>query len=131
MTVIEPPRRPAPRRPHRRRKVVGPPPAGRRAAAAASTTASPPATRCPGGILLWTRVTPTADAQPGSGAGPDVEVAWQVAADPTSRGSAAGAVSTGAGRDHTVKVDVGGLSPATTYWYRFGSTAAGRRSAGR
>src|SRR6266540_2801782 len=36
----------------------------------------------PDGILLWTRVTPTADAVPGSGAGPDVEVAWQVAADP-------------------------------------------------
>ena len=32
---------------------------------------------------------------------------------------ARGTVTTGPERDHTVKVDVGGLEPATTYWYRF------------
>jgi alkaline phosphatase/alkaline phosphatase D len=75
----------------------------------------------PDGVLLWTRVTPTDGAQPGSGAGPDVEVTWQVATDPDFAAVvAAGTVPTGPARDHTVKVDVGGLAPATTYWYRFG-----------
>ncbi|MET7835663.1 alkaline phosphatase D family protein [Micromonospora sediminicola] len=75
----------------------------------------------PDGILLWTRVTPTPDALPGSGAGPDVEVTWQVAADPDFAAPvAAGTFPTGAARDHTVKVAVSGLDPATTYWYRFG-----------
>ncbi|WBC16055.1 alkaline phosphatase D family protein [Micromonospora sp. WMMA1998] len=75
----------------------------------------------PDGILLWTRVTPTPDALPGSGAGPDVEVTWQVAADPDFAAPvAAGTFPTGAARDHTVKVAVSGLAPATTYWYRFG-----------
>ena len=74
----------------------------------------------PGGVLLWTRVTPTEDAQPGSGAGPDVGVGWQVSTDPGLRRTVrAGAVRTGSARDHTVKVDVRGLAPATTYWYRF------------
>ena len=36
----------------------------------------------PDGILLWTRVTPTAEAVPGSGLGPDTEVAWTVAMTP-------------------------------------------------
>jgi alkaline phosphatase/alkaline phosphatase D len=75
----------------------------------------------PDGVLLWTRVTPTPDALPGSGAGPDVEVAWQVAADPDFNSVVrSGAVVTGAYRDHTVKVDVGGLAAGTTYWFRFG-----------
>ncbi|MEV4639110.1 alkaline phosphatase D family protein [Actinoplanes sp. NPDC049548] len=75
----------------------------------------------PGGILLWTRVTPTAESVPGSGNGPEVTVTWQIAAD---AGFAAvvqsGEVRTGPARDHTVKVDVAGLAPATTYWFRFG-----------
>ncbi|GAB1692998.1 alkaline phosphatase D family protein [Krasilnikovia sp. M28-CT-15] len=75
----------------------------------------------PGGILLWTRVTPTPDSLPGSGAGPSVTLDWQVAADPSfATLVASGRVSTGPERDHTAKVDVGGLTPATTYWYRFG-----------
>lgn len=74
----------------------------------------------PDGVLLWTRVTPTAAATPGSGAGPQVDVAWQVATDPAFRRIVRrGTVTTGPARDHTVKVDVRGLSPATTYWYRF------------
>ncbi|WP_436528042.1 alkaline phosphatase D family protein [Actinoplanes sp. HUAS TT8] len=75
----------------------------------------------PGGILLWTRVTPTAESAPASGLGPQVDVTWQIATDAgfgTVVGS--GTVSTGPARDHTVKVDVSGLSAATTYWYRFG-----------
>ena len=79
----------------------------------------------PGGILLWTRVTPTPESLPGSGVGPAVTVDWQVAAD---AGFAAvvqsGSVTTGPERDHTVKVDVAGLTPATTYCYRFGVAGA-------
>lgn len=75
----------------------------------------------PDAILLWTRVTPTPEALPGSGAGPDVTVTWQLGADPDfATVPAEGTVSTGPHRDHTVRVDVGGLAPATTYWYRFG-----------
>lgn len=75
----------------------------------------------PDGILLWTRVTPTDEAQPGSGAGPEVQVSWQVGTDPDfTTIVAAGNAPTGPGHDHTVKVAVDGLNPATTYWYRFG-----------
>jgi alkaline phosphatase D len=75
----------------------------------------------PGGVLLWTRVTPTPESVPGSGAGPVVTVEWQVAADASFAGVVlSGAVVTGPDRDHTVKVDVSGLAPATTYWFRFG-----------
>jgi len=72
----------------------------------------------PDGVVLWTRVTPTIGAQPGSG--PDVLVGWQVARDPQfAQVVRSGTVTTGAARDHTVKVDVRGLTPATAYWYRF------------
>jgi alkaline phosphatase D len=75
----------------------------------------------PGGILLWTRVTPTPESTPASGVGPTVTVDWQIAADASFAAVVrSGTVSTGPERDHTVKVDVGGLTPATTYWYRFG-----------
>lgn len=74
----------------------------------------------PDGFVLWTRVTPTPDATPGSGRGAPATVAWEVAtdegfADVVARGTA----RTDAGRDHTVKLDVRSLQPATTYWYRF------------
>lgn len=74
----------------------------------------------PGAVLLWTRVTPTQEATPGSGVGPQVEVTWEVATDP-GFGSvvASGTAATGPDRDHTVKVDATGLAPATTYHYRF------------
>lgn len=58
---------------------------------------------------------------PGSGLGPDVDVRWQLAADPRFGALVAeGSVSTGAVRDHTVKVEVRGLAAGTAYWYRFG-----------
>ncbi|PPK67600.1 alkaline phosphatase D family protein [Actinokineospora auranticolor] len=74
----------------------------------------------PDGVLLWTRVTPTPESTPGSGSGPSVEVRWEVATD-AAFGSvvASGAVQTGPDRDHTVKVAVAGLNPATAYHYRF------------
>ncbi|MFF7049094.1 alkaline phosphatase D family protein [Streptomyces griseorubiginosus] len=74
----------------------------------------------PDGILLWTRVTPTAEAVPGSGLGPDTEVAWTVAKDKAfTQVVAKGSVTATAASDHTVKADVRGLAPATDYWFRF------------
>ncbi|MEH6379270.1 alkaline phosphatase D family protein [Streptomyces sp. KLMMK] len=78
----------------------------------------------PDGVLLWTRVTPSPDAVPGSGRGADVEVAWEVAEDEAfGRVAARGTVTATAASDHTVKADVRGLRPATGYWFRF--TAGG------
>ena len=64
-------------------------------------------------VILWTRVSP------GGLPGP-VLVAWEMAHDPRfTRTLARGEEETGAGRDFTVKVDVSGLEPGTTYYYRF------------
>ena len=74
----------------------------------------------PDGILLWTRVTPAADAAPGSGLGPDTEVSWIVATDKALTNVVSkGAVTATAASDHTVKADIRGLAPATDYWFRF------------
>ncbi|MEV6943649.1 alkaline phosphatase D family protein [Streptomyces sp. NPDC051172] len=74
----------------------------------------------PDGILLWTRVTPTAEAIPGSGLGPDTEVSWVVAKDKALTNIVAkGSTTASATSDHTVKADVRGLEPATDYWFRF------------
>jgi alkaline phosphatase D len=81
----------------------------------------------PDGILLWTRVTPTPDAVPGSERGPAVEVGWEVAEDSSfARVVARGTATASAASDHTVKADVRGLRPATVYWFRF--TVAGVHS---
>lgn len=73
-----------------------------------------------GAVLIWTRVTPTADATPGSGVGDDVEVSWQVAKDPSfERLIAKGRTVARKERDHSVKVDVRGLDPSRQYHYRF------------
>ncbi|MFJ2235619.1 alkaline phosphatase D family protein [Streptomyces sp. NPDC087859] len=74
----------------------------------------------PNGILLWTRVTPTAEAIPGSGLGPDTEVGWVVAKDKAFTNVVAkGTTTATAATDHTVKADIRGLEPATDYWFRF------------
>ncbi|WP_435609015.1 alkaline phosphatase D family protein [Streptomyces sp. C10-9-1] len=85
----------------------------------------------PDGVLLWTRVTPGPDAVPGSGRGADTAVAWEVAEDRGfTRIAARGSLTARAAFDHTVKVDVRGLRPATDYHFRF--TAGDVRSpAGR
>ncbi|MCR6030332.1 alkaline phosphatase [Nocardioides sp. zg-579] len=81
----------------------------------------------PGAVVIWTRVTPTRAATAGSGRGPRTEVGWEVATDRSFRDVVRrGTFVTSAGRDHTVKLDVTGLRPATWYHYRF--TAAGQRS---
>ncbi|MGY1887125.1 alkaline phosphatase D family protein [Blastococcus sp. SYSU DS0753] len=79
----------------------------------------------PDAVVLWTRVTPDARSTPGSGAGPVVEVGWEVATDPGFRRVVRrGRVRTGPATDHTVKVDAAGLRPGTGYWYRFSCRGA-------
>lgn len=81
----------------------------------------------PDGVVLWTRVTPAPEATPGSGLGADTTVRWEIAEDAGFRtGLRSGSVVATAGADHTVKADVRGLQPATTYHYRF--TAGGTAS---
>ncbi|MEJ7636030.1 alkaline phosphatase D family protein [Aeromicrobium sp.] len=74
----------------------------------------------PDAVVLWTRVTPTADALPGSGRGPDALVSWEVSVDRDFESVVrTGTVRAHVGQDHTVKVDATGLKPATNYFYRF------------
>ncbi|MEU5840578.1 alkaline phosphatase D family protein [Rhodococcus sp. NPDC047139] len=74
----------------------------------------------PDGVILWTRVTPTPEATPGSGAGPDVPVTWELArSSDFDAVVSSGTVTARATSDHTVKVDVRGLAPGATYFYRF------------
>ncbi|WP_455361950.1 alkaline phosphatase D family protein [Streptomyces sp. SYSU K21746] len=78
----------------------------------------------PDGVLLWTRLTPAPDAVPGSGKGPDTTVGWEVAEDRSfTQLVTRGSTTATAASDHTVKVDVRGLRPATDYYFRF--TAGG------
>lgn len=66
----------------------------------------------PDRVILWTRVSVADDATP--------TVHWLVAEDEAlSRVVARGRVRTSASRDHTVKVDVPGLEPGTSYYYAF------------
>ncbi len=63
-------------------------------------------------VVLWTRVASTRSTTP--------DVRWAIAEDDGfARVVASGEVRTSAARDFTVKVDAGGLQPATTYYYRF------------
>lgn len=79
----------------------------------------------PDGVILWTRVTPSPDATPGSGKGRPTQVGWSIR-DVADRVVRRGTVMTNPETDHTVKVDVRGLAPATTYSYAF--TVAGKSS---
>ncbi len=82
----------------------------------------------PHAVVIWTRVTPTPASTPGSGNGPKVTVAWEVAKDKAfSTVVRRGTFATGPSRDHTVKVDVKGLEPATWYHYRFTYDGAASR----
>jgi alkaline phosphatase D len=70
-------------------------------------------------VILWTRVT-----APGGG---PMTVSYVVAADPGLASIVqSGSASTDASRDYTLKIDIKGLRPNTTYYYRF--TAAGSQS---
>lgn len=67
----------------------------------------------PDRVVLWTRVTPADPA--GS-----VTVDWEIATDPAlNERVGGGRFLTTAERDFTVKFDAAGLTPGTTYYYRF------------
>jgi alkaline phosphatase D len=64
----------------------------------------------PDGVLLWTRVESTRSER----------VLYQVATDPELRTIvASGEQDVDDTTDHTLRVEVTGLSPGTVYWYRF------------
>ncbi len=68
----------------------------------------------PDRVVIWTRVTPENPGESG------VEVTWRIATDTAyHRIVQSGSLETGPERDYTVKVDVGDLSPATTYYFSF------------
>ena len=70
-------------------------------------------------VIIWTRVSEQSRDR--------VRVKWWLASDPEFRRIVRrGREKTGPGRDYTVKVDVTGLEPGRTYYYRF--AAAGERS---
>ena len=79
----------------------------------------------PTGVILWTRVTPSPDATPGSGEGRPTPVQWVIAEDPDlTRVVQRGSLMTSPDTDHTVKVDVGGLQPDRSYFYGFRALGA-------
>ena len=64
-------------------------------------------------VVIWTRVTPNNPRQ-------QVPVQWLVATDRHCRNIVGGGTElTDASRDFTVKLDVTGLRPGTTYYYQF------------
>jgi alkaline phosphatase D len=68
-------------------------------------------------VILWTRVTPSTDGR--------ILVRWEVATDAGFANKVAeGNGFTSADVDYTVKVDVEGLQPGTTYYYRFATINA-------
>lgn len=67
------------------------------------------------GVVLWTRIDPAV-------AGAGALVAWEVASDPGfGPGTllATGSATTDPAGDHTLHIEVEGLGPARTAWYRF------------
>ena len=63
-------------------------------------------------LIIWTRVTPAMTGR--------VSLDWSVAEDDAFKHVAAfGRIETGPERDYTAKIDVAGLKPGRTYWYRF------------
>ena len=70
-------------------------------------------------VVLWTRLAPEPLA--GGGMPPqDVVVEWEVAADERfARVVRQGSAVASPAEAHSVHVDVRGLEPAATYWYRF------------
>jgi alkaline phosphatase D len=65
-------------------------------------------------VIIWTRVSPPAAAAQ------KINGTWQLSADAGFNNVITqGSFKTGPFRDYTVKVDAAGLSPATTYFYRF------------
>ncbi len=66
-------------------------------------------------VIIWTRITPEKRRD-------SVSVRWEVATDTRMKKTVRkGVASATSGRDFTVKVDVTGLDPGTTYYYQFRS----------
>ncbi|AZZ81991.1 alkaline phosphatase D family protein [Gordonia alkanivorans] len=78
----------------------------------------------PDAVILWTRITQSPASTPGSGVGQPCSVRWEIARD-AGFGAivGSGVEQTSAEKDFTVKVDATGLSPRTTYHYRFTVTS--------
>lgn len=81
-------------------------------------------------VMIWTRVTPEAletaalpdavGARADAGDGTQLAVDYRVALDPALTNVVQeGRAATSASADYTLKVDVTGLAPATTYYYQF------------
>ena len=69
-------------------------------------------------VILWTRITPAA-------ARASIAVSIVVASDPAlSQVVLRGSTKTNPARDNTVKIDVTGLRPNTTYYYQFSAEGA-------
>ncbi|MDK8822751.1 phosphodiesterase [Corynebacterium sp. HMSC08F01] len=73
----------------------------------------------PDRVVLWTRVTPSREALPGSGLGDDIELEWQIDTNEDFTHPKTGSATASAESDHTVHVDPDGLDPDTEYFYRF------------
>lgn len=70
-------------------------------------------------VIIWTRVTPEEEGT--------ITVNWYMSSDPLGTTIVKeGSTSTDGSRDYTVKVDVTGLNPGTTYYYWF--SALGQNS---
>lgn len=74
----------------------------------------------PDGIVLWTRLAPAPLAEDGGMPAAPAPVRWEIAEDERfARIVQAGTVTAMPAAAHTVHVEVSGLAPAHTYYYRF------------
>ncbi|SFM28317.1 alkaline phosphatase [Variovorax sp. OV329] len=73
-----------------------------------------------GSVVLWTRLAPLGEESAERDARPPCQVRWEVFADEALRQRvAAGEQVTDAARAFSVHVQVNGLAPQRSYWYRF------------
>jgi alkaline phosphatase D len=71
------------------------------------------------GVVLWTRLAPS-PLDPDGGMGPAaVPVRWEISSDERFSASRNGTVIADPAWGHSVHVEVAGLAPARTYYYRF------------
>src|ERR1700728_4751413 len=78
----------------------------------------------PDGFVLWTRLAPeplsSNPETPGGMYGGDVPVGYEIAVDPSMRDVVRrGEVPAEQAFAYSVHLDVGGLQPGRSYWYRF------------
>lgn len=71
-------------------------------------------------VIIWTRISPNPENNPDAIIHQRYSVFWQVATDAAMADVIAfGEAFAESAKDYTVKVDVEGLSPRTSYFYRF------------